>query len=62
MQSNCNPLRFKLPERILHTSLQHISRRRHVSALTDYLSTASFFTDLYHNGVYLRGKVWTGVY
>ena len=58
MQSNCDPLRSKPPERTLHTSLQRIPpRRRRVSALTGYLSTASFFTDLYHGGVCLWGKV-----
>ena len=56
MQSNCNPLRSKPPERTLHTSLQRVPRRRRVSALTGYLSTASFFADLYHGGVCLRGR------
>jgi hypothetical protein len=55
MQSNCNPLRCKPPERILHTSLQRVPRRRRVSTLTGYLSTASFFTDLHHRGVCLQG-------
>jgi hypothetical protein len=62
MQSNCDPLRSKPPERTLHTSLQRVPRRRRVSALTGYLSTASLFADLYHGGVYLRGQVWTGAY
>jgi hypothetical protein len=35
----------------------NVPRRRRVSALTGYLSTASFFADLYHGGVCLRGKV-----
>ena len=56
MQSNCNPLRSKPPERTLHTSLQHVPRRRRVSTLTGYLSTASFFADLHHRGVCLWGK------
>jgi hypothetical protein len=62
MQSNYDPLRSKPPERTLHTSLQRVPRRRRVSALTGYLSTASFFADLYHGGACLRGKVWTGAY
>jgi len=56
MQSNCNPLRSKPPERTLHTSLQRVLRRRRVSTLTGYLSTASFFADLHHRGVCLRGR------
>jgi len=58
MKSNCDPLRSKPPERTLHTSLQRIPpRRRRVSALTGYLSTASFFADLYHGGVCPQGTV-----
>ena len=55
MQSNCNPLRSKPPERIQHTSLQRVPRQRRVSTLTSCLSTASFFADLHHGGVCLGG-------
>jgi hypothetical protein len=56
MQFNCDPLRSKPPERILYTSLQRVPRRRRVSTLAGYLSTASFFADLHHAGFISGGR------
>jgi hypothetical protein len=44
------PIRSKPPKRIQYTSLQRVPRQHHVSTLTSYLSTASFFADLHHGG------------
>jgi hypothetical protein len=60
MQPNYCPLRSRPPEWILHASLQRVPRprpRRRVSTLTGYLSTVSFFADLYHSRVCLPGTV-----
>src|SRR5947208_2308194 len=63
MQSNCNPIRSKPAKRIQPTSLQRVPRQRRVSTLTSCLSTASFFADLHHGGVWAPGEgVGTGAY
>jgi hypothetical protein len=55
MQSNCNR---SVPSLLNEscTTLQRVPRRRRVNALTGYLSTASFFADLYHGGFFSPGQ------